>query len=94
MDDAYYVLGDHAGSRSKVVPRSLLGQLPEVVRVFAKRKTRTLNCTTSSRPVLMSLDMSESAGATPFDDAAYSDNDLDFMVIANQTTTSPCAGSR
>jgi hypothetical protein len=85
MDFAYYVLGNRTSTRAKAVPRSLMDQTPEDLRTSTKRKMRTPSRSSSSRPVRLTLDLSEAAGAAPKEDIADSDDDLDTRAMAFPT---------
>jgi hypothetical protein len=85
MDFAYYVLGNRTSTWAKAVFRFLMDQTPEDIRASTKRKIRTPSRTLSSHPVRLALDMSETAGAAPKEDIAYSDYELDARAMAFPT---------
>jgi hypothetical protein len=71
MEFAYYVLGNRTSTtRAKADPRYLMDQTPEDLRVSTKRKIRAPSRTSSSRPVRLALDVSETAGAAPREEIA------------------------
>jgi hypothetical protein len=62
-----------------------MNQTPEDLRGSTKRKVRTPSRTSSSRPVQLALDMSETAGAVPRKDIADSDDELDVRAMTYPT---------
>jgi hypothetical protein len=62
-----------------------MARTPEDLRASTKPKIRSPSRTSSSRPVRLALDMSETAGAAPKEDIVDSDDDLDVRAMAYPT---------